>query len=179
MNALDEFQWVSVSEASRRLGISPSEVRRRIRVGQLVGERQPRGPGDSRDRFVVQVPTTLTERGDDALLNTQTRADSEDLVHVISALIQSHAGVSARQGEMIAELREERGRLQAERDDARRRVTEAEEDLNYLRIDLRREQEYAKERVAVLKARDQRIEEMEVEVSALRAVPWWRRWWSR
>jgi excisionase family DNA binding protein len=34
------YEWISVGEASRRLNVSPSTVRRMIEAGALVGERQ-------------------------------------------------------------------------------------------------------------------------------------------
>lgn len=107
VNASDEqYEWVSVAEASRRLKLSPSEVRRRVKAGLLEGMRQPRGPGDTRDRFMVQVPV----RADGAPSDAQPHADSETLLHTLDAL--------ARAQEAIADLRERAGRAEAERDSA-------------------------------------------------------------
>jgi excisionase family DNA binding protein len=47
------YQWVSVEEAARRLGISVSTVRRRIEAGELVGEREV--IGGSKERYRVRL----------------------------------------------------------------------------------------------------------------------------
>src|SRR3954465_3506737 len=121
MNASDDsFEWVSVIEASRRLKLSTSEVRRRIRVGTLTGERQPRGPWDTRDRFMVQMPvveTTPNERTDDALPDAQLRADSGGWSRVFDLLERANTVID-RQADEIGTLRERAARAETERDSA-------------------------------------------------------------
>lgn len=52
-------QWVSVEEASKRLGCSVSTVRRRIEAGELEAEREV--IGGSRERFRVRLPDASGE----------------------------------------------------------------------------------------------------------------------
>lgn len=172
MNASDDgFEWVSVSEAGRRLNLSPSEIRRRIRVGILTGERQPRGPGDTRDRFVVKLPviSLLTEHAQaNAPSDASPRADSEIFTRLLSEFLDAKADIGT--------LREERGRLQAERDNASARANAAEDELGNLRIDLRRAERLAEQMRTVADAQEAKANDLERQLAAARARPWWRRW---
>lgn len=121
-------QFVSVKEAAIHYGLSETEVRRRVASGRLVAERLTR-PQGTLLRVMIDVPDETPTTHQDA----PPRADSEETLSIIKALIQSHADTAARQGEMIAELREERGRLQAERDHALARAVDLERQLEQAR----------------------------------------------
>lgn len=56
----DAYEWVSVEEAARRHGTSPSTIRRMIRDGSLTGELQDRSARDRRQQFLVRLPLEQT-----------------------------------------------------------------------------------------------------------------------
>ena len=193
-------RFVSVREASAHYGLSETEVRRRIADGRLIAERLTR-PQGTMLRVMIdtpdETPTPATD-APNAHQDTPPRADSEETLGVIKALIHSHADTVARQGEMIAELREERGRLQAERDAAvaraeraeglaelldnandteRARAEKAEEELSHLRIDVRRAERQAEQAQHVADAQEQRANDLCRQLEQLRR-PWWK-WWKR
>lgn len=151
-------RFVSVREASAHYGLSETEVRRRIADGRLIAERLTR-PQGTLLRVMIDTPDDPPTTHRDA----PPGADSEETLGIIKALIQSHADTAARQGEMIAELREERGRLQAERDAA---VACSE-----------REMEAADVLQVVADHQRERIEELQRQLEQARQRRWrWKFW---
>lgn len=54
----DRYDWVKLTEASRRLGRSPETIRRQIRLGTFEHphDEVPLAPGSSKTRFIVGFP---------------------------------------------------------------------------------------------------------------------------
>ena len=166
---MDALEWVSVSEASRRLKLSPSEIRRRVKAGMLVGERVARGPGDTRDRFMVHLPLTTylqVPRAEDAPSDAPPRADSERLLGIIDALLRTNAETMVRQADEIARLMTRV--LDAERDLAR---YHAERDAAVERAELDRQS--ADLLQAVADRQRERIVELERQLEQARRRRWY------
>ena len=178
------FCLLSVCDAARAIGISQTQVRRLIKSGRLQAERALRPQGtvwlvkvhESDVASEAELAREFEGVPMDIDQDAPPRADSEETLGIIKALIQSHADTAARQGEMIAELREERGRLQAERDNAVARAERAEDALGHLRIDIRRTERLAEQMRTVADAQEAKANELEQQLAAARARPWWCRW---
>jgi excisionase family DNA binding protein len=121
----ERYEWISVGEASRRLNVSPSTVRRMIEAGALVGERQV--IGGSRERFLVRfdapdMPQEASGEASDAPVAGETpdapeaRSEPPD---AIMALLAELREMRRQENErrtadasQIAELRERVGRAE-------------------------------------------------------------------
>lgn len=146
----DAHEWLPVADAARRLDVSASTVLRMIRDGQLVAELGPRSERDRRPQYLVRFdrPQPPPASTPDAATSPQ-----EPSTAYLDAVMQM--------AEQVAELREERGRLTAERDAA----ISASDD--------------ARTRLAASEAREAALT---AEIGTLRAEleratrrPWWRR----
>jgi len=148
--------YESLADAARRYGVSERTLRRRIEDGELDAERvtRPQGsvlfvklPPDA--AFVdSQAASASYAASDQALAEADapggtTGQDAATMVSIMTSLL---AELSEGRRE-VADLREDRGRLQAERDSATARAAEFQA----------------------------RLEHAEAELKALRAAPWWRR----
>ncbi len=125
---MTHHRWVSVAEAARHLGVSVSTVRRMVEDGKLVGEREPMG--GNRDRFRVRLdapemhqdasPSESPVPQDAPEDASATHQDVSAIVMAATAPLETviaHQRVKIEtQGERIAELERENGRLEAERD---------------------------------------------------------------
>ncbi len=143
-------EFVSVREAAIRFGTSESDIRRRIKRGELVAESVARPGGTMlRVRFDAPDPSQPT---------SEPRQPAPDTSQDVSAAIEAAAAplvarlaaqdaVLGRQSERIAELERENGRLQADATHASGRASE-----------LQAERDAARR-----------------ELEALRARSWWRR----
>ena len=128
-----QYEWVSVGEASRRLNVSSSTIRRMIEAGALVGEREV--IGGSKERYRVRLETQpdapetrQTEQptpstGDASIASESTPAITERSLEIFSAvfkgdleLIQQKDAQILADASKIADLRERIGRAEAERD---------------------------------------------------------------
>jgi excisionase family DNA binding protein len=125
----DSFQLVSVAEACRILNVSDSTLRRLLRAGRLEAQKVERPQGHV---WLVKVPAPTSTSSEDPP-NQLGAADGHPPVppaaDAMVSLIQTTIGTVLgplvgelaasrqtieRQAEMIAELRENRGRLTAE-----------------------------------------------------------------
>lgn len=129
-------EWVSVGEASRRLNVSPSTIRRMIEAGALVAEREL--IGGSKDRYLVRLdapethqaasydasgPQTASESGD-APVTPQTLPTTphdappfnESALNILDMLLQTSLDNEREQAERIAALMRQLGAAEAERD---------------------------------------------------------------
>jgi hypothetical protein len=111
------YEWVNVSEASKRLGVSVSTVRRMIEAGDLVAEREPLAQGSSKDRFLVRFEAPLdsddaspSEPPDAPQAPTEPPAAITALVDALAAERAERQRLSAENGE----LRERAGRLEGQ-----------------------------------------------------------------
>jgi hypothetical protein len=125
----DGLEWVSVREASRRLGRSPETIRRQIRDGTLEHpfEREPRAKGSSSDRFIVKLP----RRTDDASPTPQDALPLyPDLRETVAALERQilaqearHASERATVASEIREWMERAVRAEQHAEDIDRQLT--------------------------------------------------------
>lgn len=111
---------------------------------------------------MVQVPVTPNDAPDDA----QSRADLDRALGILDASLQMTSKTMYMQAEQIAALREERGRLQAERDAAVARAKQAEQQADEERA-LSRELEFK------IACAETRAAELERQLEQARP---WRRW---
>jgi len=142
------FQRVTVAEAAAILGISPATVRRKLKAGELTGERVIRPQGSA---FVVLLPRDASAAPDDA---SDTRHDSWRVersnaspdsaqgaqetalaawvVTLMAPLAEANRRqleTLERQAEQLAVLREERGRQSAELERATSAVVALHDEL--------------------------------------------------
>jgi excisionase family DNA binding protein len=116
-------ELVSVKEAAARLGLSESDVRRRIKAGTLPAEQFDRPQGTyyrvifetsvDASPAVNQLLTTSEHPSDMRQDTPATRQDVSPGVEAWVALVTHLTESVERQAQTIADLREERGRLQA------------------------------------------------------------------
>lgn len=133
MTASDESHaWVSTEEAARRLAVSESTIRRWITTGRVMGEKEPRGPNDTRDRYRVWLPKAPPERADasssdhDASVDNASTSDIElALIAELTNLRFQHAEERLVDAQRMQEMEREAGRLQARLDDAQQSANEA------------------------------------------------------
>jgi hypothetical protein len=129
-------RWASFDEARMILRMSEGTLRREIRAGRIQGEQRRRNPDSPTDQrliwevLITDPPETDadSESGQPPPIRQQA-PDSERLLNFIDALLRANAESMVQQAEAIAALREERGRLQAERDSAVARANEVAEQL--------------------------------------------------
>ena len=220
--AQDGSDFVPVAEAARRLGISTATVKRRIAAGTLEAEQLTRPQGiEYRVRLprdvtppLSDVPPPLAERSaSEAAPSTGTVQDLsaaimaavaplEARLAVQDATIAQQAQTIERQAAEVADLREVRGRLSAELEQARARLAEVQVPAELGHVEeLARENGTLAERLAGLeRVRDAAMAhaaELEARLEAQakppepepapdpfpapipptpNAAPWWRRW---
>jgi hypothetical protein len=144
MAPVSTHEFVSVSEAATRLGVSPTTVRERIRAGLLEAERVQRPQGSV---FLVKLVVDERTTPDDEQIRTGDAQDTPDharaSAELISAAVAPLVGrlavadsqIAAQaetirvQSETIAGLREERGTLAERAEHERGRAARAEAEL--------------------------------------------------
>jgi hypothetical protein len=121
----DETEWISVREASRRLGRSAETIRRQIREGTFEhpSEREPRAKGDTRDRFIIRLPKAPDDapatRPDASLPYPDLREAVAALERQFDAQRQEHASERVTDASIIRAQAEEIGALKADLAQAR------------------------------------------------------------
>lgn len=148
---------ISVREAAIRLGVSESDVRRRIQRGELRAEKLPR-PGGTLLRVLLDAPADTPTPPQPA---PEARQDAPEAYQAMAGAVTALSDMTQRQGrqidaqaETIADLRERIGRSDAARAawQARARAAEA--------------------RAAELAAEVERLRGLAAE----KARRWWK-WW--
>jgi excisionase family DNA binding protein len=145
---MPQYEWVSVTEASRRLDVSPSTVRRMIEEGKLVGEREV--IGGSKTAYKVRLetlqdasetlhePPASSESGDAPTTPHDAPTAAHDAsgltqraLDIVDTVIRSNAETMDRQAAQLDRyselLRQETGRrvkAEAERDALAARLAE-------------------------------------------------------
>lgn len=137
-------RFVSVKEAALILHLSESDVRRRVKRGELTAETYQR-PQGTVIRVLVDVPDDESDtRQVDATPKQEDVADSrQDVSAAIMALegaltaaqqlISTELGTISRYAERIAELERENGRLHAAAEHLLAQFDKAEEEARGLR----------------------------------------------
>lgn len=167
------YEWVNVSEASQRLGVSLSTVRRMVESGHLVGEREPLGRGSNRDRYLIRFdrkempqdasPFESEDESSEAPERPQSAPEATTrALDIMDALLRANAETFERQAETIAELRERVGRAEAGIEAANARAEQYALD-------------YAEQFERAVRA-EARAERAEAELTRQRARRWWRFW---
>jgi excisionase family DNA binding protein len=133
----EPFEYVSVSEAAVRLGVSPTTVREMIRRGDLEAERMPRPQGSV---YMVKLKTPEAPTSDDAQPRSEderARTDSlealQRMIDFADTFLRAQGETIIRQAEQVAELREERGTLAEQVRHERARAERAEAALEAAR----------------------------------------------
>src|SRR5215212_5855918 len=121
-------QLVSIQEAAARLGVSVDTVRRRLKRGELTGEREPTPQG-----FVWRVALPIGGHAPE-----QPDAPAGALSSVVDSL--EDAVELAQLRERVAGLERLAAELQSERDDWREHARRDSEAARELRVLLRNEQ---------------------------------------
>jgi excisionase family DNA binding protein len=137
-------EWVSVEEASRRLGVSVSTIRRRIEAGDLVGEREVIGGSKERYRVRLEMPQdeqAHSESGD----APETRHDAPTVAEGLLALVREMRQQGVNDAARIADLMRQLGAAEAsakllaeQRADFARWLDEAREEAARLRAEATR-----------------------------------------
>jgi hypothetical protein len=154
IHAKPRHQWVTVKQAAIHYGTSESDIRRRIKREELVAEITER-PGGTLLRVRIDAPHDTARPEDEAAPDTHqpTPEPRQDMAAAIAAAVaplverlavaDAHllAGAEARQVqiETIASLREQRARLETERDAARQHGVNAAREVDRLAAELERE----------------------------------------
>jgi len=123
---------ISVREAAARLGTSDSDVRRRVRRGELEGAYFDR-PGGTILRVILDAP----EAPPAAPAVIETQPPSEPLQDAPAATMRL-LNVVLDQAEAIADLRERVGRAEERATAAEQQVRDQDEQLRGLRAELLR-----------------------------------------
>jgi hypothetical protein len=165
--------WCSINEAARRLNVTPTAIRNRIKRGTLQTK-----PNGNHGRLVrvprpVPLPTPLT------VPNTVPPTVSDTVSLTVTETFQARiADLEARADELRADVERERGERLQERERADRLMGEVANLARQLASTV--EEAAARER-AVAKAKEEaatntaRMGAMKAELEAIRSRPWWRR----
>jgi len=169
-------ELVPVKEAAARLGLSESDVRRRIKAGTLPAEQFDR-PQGTYYRVIFETPadalppthkpSAMRQDQPATHLDTSTtRLDGSSGIDALAALVTRLTETVERQAATIADLREERGTLQT-----RVEYTSARADALTAELEaLRAENRALLARTAVIAS------ESTPKPPGHRLEPWWRRW---
>jgi hypothetical protein len=136
-------ELVPVKEAAARLGLSESDVRRRIKAGTLPAEQFER-PQGTYYRVIFEAPTDTSLPADQlpATRPNQTaprpdaktpRQHAAPGIDVLATLLARLTETVERQAQTIADLREDRGRLQAHAEHVSARAEGLQAELDALK----------------------------------------------
>jgi len=141
--------WCSINEAARRLGVTPTAIRNRVKRGTL-----PTRPNGNFGKLVKVAPRTVTPTPGEPVTGTVTGTDAEPVpLTVILAALETLKAALAK-----ADAAAERGRL-AEVEAAA--VPALRDTIAVLK--------------AALTSEQSRNADLQAELAAARR-PWWR-WW--
>jgi hypothetical protein len=160
--AVAEDDWCSVSEAARRLGVTPTAIRNRIRRGTL--EHRANGNQGKLVRVPRTVPLTVPEPVPPTVpepLGGTVPPGVEGTIKALEAHVRQLSELLARQRiDHAAEL--ERVRLEIDR----------------ARDDADRQREHADAMLKQVKDLVDRVNRLHDELEQARR-PWWLRWFGR
>jgi hypothetical protein len=166
----DDDAWCSINEAARRLGVTPTAIRNRIKRGTLQTK-----PNGNHGRLVhvprpvpAPVPLPVTDTVPDPMMDTVP-------LTVIEPYQARIADLEARADELRADIERERGERFQEReraDQERARADRLTDEVASLARQLASTISQAKEEAAAGTAR---MDAMKSELESIRSRPWWRR----
>ncbi|MEN3231996.1 hypothetical protein PUR21_31060 [Methylorubrum rhodesianum] len=160
--------WCSVAEAARRLGVTPTAVRNRIKRGTL--DTKPNGNVGN----LVHVPRPPPLTGSDTVALTvpgtvpETDALVQELRGWLAELQGRMAAADMERGTILREAAQERTQAAQERDRLQSALVESGQSL--ARLAEAREADQARHR--------EELTELQRQLLDLRRQPWWRRIWA-
>lgn len=164
--------WCSVAEAARRLGVTPTAIRNRIRRGTL--DVRPNGNVG----HLVHVPKpepvldTVSETGSGTVPTDALDRVADVLVAELRGrLVELQARATAAETERVTvqhEAAQERAQAAQERDRLQRAVVDAGERLAAFQA----------AREADLVRHRGEVDELQRQLDQLRRRPWWQRMWA-
>lgn len=166
----DAAAWCSINEAARRLGVTPTAIRNRIKRGTL--QTKPNGNHGRLVHVTRLLPSPVPLSVTDTV--TGTVADTVPLT-VAETYRARIADLEARADELRADVERERSERFQEReraDQERARADRLTDEVASLARQLASTINQAKEEAA---ASTTCINEMKAELEAIRSRSWWRR----
>jgi hypothetical protein len=169
----DNDDWCSINEAARRLGVTPTAIRNRIKRGTL--QTRPNGNHGRLVHVPRPVPSPVPLPVTDTVPDTMPDMVPLTVAETYQARI---ADLEARADELRADVERERGERFQERERADQERVRADRLTDEIAALARRlantvEEAAARER-AVATAKEEAVA-IRTEIEALRARPWWRR----
>ncbi|MBL0407801.1 hypothetical protein JKG68_28240 [Microvirga aerilata] len=166
----DSDEWCSINEAARRLGVTPTAIRNRIKRGTL--KTKPNGNHGRLVHVPRPLPAPVTLPVTDTVPETMMDTIPLTVIEPYQARI---ADLEARADELRADVERERGERFQEReraDQERARADRLTDEVASLARELASTINQAKEEAVVSTAR---MEAMKAELEAIRSRSWWKR----
>jgi hypothetical protein len=158
--------WCSINEAARRLGVTPTAIRNRIKRGTLQTK-----PNGNHGRL-VRVPRPISSPIPLTVPDTVPPIVSDTVPLTVTQTFQARiTDLEARADELRLDVERERTERLQERERADRLTDEV---ANLARQLARTVEEAAARERALTKAGDDAIA-LRMELEALKSRPWWRR----
>jgi hypothetical protein len=162
----NDEDWCSINEAARRLGVTPTAIRNRIKRGTL--QTKPNGNHGRLVRVPRPVPSPIPLTVPEAVPPIVPDTVPLTVTETFQARI---ADLEARADELRADVERERGERLQERERADRLTSEV---ANLARQLASTVEEAAVRERALTKAGEEAIA-LRMELEALKSRPWWRR----
>jgi len=166
----DDAAWCSINEAARRLTVTPTAIRNRIKRGTL--QTKPNGNHGRLVHVPRPTPSPVTLPVTDTVTGTVADTVALTVAETYRARI---ADLEARADELRADVERERRERSQEReraDQERARADRLTDEVAGLARQLASTISQAREEAV---ASTTCINEMKAELEAIRSRPWWRR----
>lgn len=166
----DDDAWCSINEAARRLGVTPTAIRNRIKRGTL--QTKPNGNHGRLVHVPRPVPSPVPLPAVSTVTDTAVNTVPLTVTETYRARI---ADLETRADELRADVERERGERFQEReraDQERARADRLTDEVASLARQLTNTINQAQQEAATNAAR---IDAMKAELEAIRSRPWWRR----
>ncbi len=166
----DGDDWCSINEAARRLSVTPTAIRNRIKRGTLQTK-----PNGNHGRL-VHVPRPVPSTVPLTVVDTVTGTVPDTVPLTVAETFQARiADLEARADELRADVERERRERFQEReraDQERARADRLTDEVASLARQLASTINQAKEEAM---ASTTRLDGMKAELEAIRSRPWWKR----
>jgi polyhydroxyalkanoate synthesis regulator phasin len=172
----DADDWCSINEAARRLGITATAIRQRIKRGTL--DTRPRGNYGREVRVPRPSPGTVSLTA--PLTVTDTVPPTSDAVdRIMDTLVAELRGRLAELQSRVTAAEAERIMAHQEAAQERSQAAQERERLQAVLADTgHRLARLTEAREADLRQHHRTVDELQRELSDLRRRPWWRRVWA-